>query len=47
MSVAHRGENAEHSSTSTVEMEKTRLILKAEYNPHSCLKAITFLLLAD
>lgn len=42
MSAAHRGENVENSSTSTIEMEKTRLILRADYNPHCCLKAITF-----
>lgn len=47
MSAAHRGENVENSSTSTIEMEKTRLILRADYNLHCCLKAITFAPPAD
>ena len=40
ISAAHMGENAENSSTSMVEMEKSRFIPKAEYNPCHSLKAI-------
>ena len=40
ISAAHVGENAENSSISIVEMEKSRFILNAEYNPCRCLKAI-------
>lgn len=42
MSVAHAGENMEHSSTSIVEMEKTRFIPRGEYNLSRCRKAIRF-----
>ena len=42
MSAAHKGENMEHSRTSIVEMEKTRFILKPEYNLGCFRKAITF-----
>ena len=40
ISVAHMGENAENSRISIVEMENSRFILKAEYNPCHSLKAI-------